>query len=146
MPEILTPAERLDAVRQIHELRDRYPKLAMPRRVVDHFINPPASPSECIFAQVTQSISADLRTAITPCQFGGDPDCSQCGCLASMGLAAIGTHKLGGLIPVGLLFRGSVKLGALRRPAHQPLPGVAVGNGDAVGRLVLLRGVHDKDI
>lgn len=124
LPEILTRAEREDAIRQIHELRDRYPKLAMPRRLVEHFGNPPASPSECIFSQVTQTISADMRTSITPCQFGGDPDCSQCGCMASMALAAVGTYKVGGLIPAGALFRGSVKLGALRRPVGLPeIPG-----------------------
>lgn len=117
LPEILTPAERQDAIRQIHELRDRYPKLAMPRRLVEHFSSPPASPSDCIFSQVTQTVSADMRTAITPCQFGGDPDCSQCGCMASMALAAVGTYKVGGLIPAGALFRGSVRLGALRRTA-----------------------------
>ena len=147
MPEILTRAERHDAVRQIHELRDRYPKLAMPRRLVDHFIHPPSSPTDCIFSQVTQTVSADLRTAITPCQFGGDPDCSQCGCMASMALAAVGTYKLGGLIPVGALFRGSVRLGELRRPAAAPrLPGVAVGDGDAVKGLVFLRGVDRKEL
>jgi MoaA/NifB/PqqE/SkfB family radical SAM enzyme len=120
LPEILSRAERVDAIRQIHELRDRYPKLAMPRRLVEHFGNPPASPSDCIFSQVTQTVSADMRTAITPCQFGGDPDCSQCGCMASMALAAVGTYKVGGIIPVGSLFRGSVKLGALRRPVRVP--------------------------
>jgi MoaA/NifB/PqqE/SkfB family radical SAM enzyme len=120
LPEILTRAERRDAIRQLHDLRDRYPKLAMPRRLVEHFGKPPASPSDCIFSQVTQTISADMRTSITPCQFGGDPDCSQCGCMASMALAAVGAYKVGGIIPAGALFRGSVKLGALRRPARLP--------------------------
>jgi hypothetical protein len=48
----------------------------------------------CIFAQTTHTISADLKRKITPCQFGGNPDCSQCGCFASMGLAAVGNYKL----------------------------------------------------
>lgn len=146
MPEILTADERQDAIRQIHELRGSYPKLAMPRRLVDHFANPPASPSDCIFSHVTQTISADLRTAITPCQFGGDPDCSQCGCMASMALAAVGSHKVAGFIPVGSLFRASVRLGALLGRVDSPLPGVPVGNGDAVSGLVSLRGVHREDL
>ena len=36
------------------------------------------------FAQATACVSADLRTPITPCQFGGQPDCSSCGCMALM--------------------------------------------------------------
>jgi hypothetical protein len=48
----------------------------------------------CIFAQTTHTISADLKSKITPCQFGGNPDCLQCGCFASMGLAAVGNYKL----------------------------------------------------
>ena len=47
------------------------------------------------------SISADLTTKITPCQFGGTPDCSNCGCIASAGLAAVARHQLLGVIPVG---------------------------------------------
>ena len=115
MPEILTPAERAEAIRVLHDLRERYPKVAMPKRLVDHFSNPPTSPADCIFSQVTETISADFQTSITPCQFGGEPDCAQCGCMASMALAAVGTYKVGGFIPAGALFRGSVKIGAMRR-------------------------------
>ena len=57
----------------------------------------PTHPSECIFAQTTECVSADLQTRITPCQFGGTPDCSNCGCMASAGLAAVGRHRLGGV-------------------------------------------------
>lgn len=120
LPEILTPKERAEAIRQIHDLREKYPKVAMPKRLVDHFANPPSSPKDCIFSQVTETISADFKTSITPCQFGGDPDCAQCGCMASMALAAVGTYKVGGVIPAGALFRGSVKIGAMRRAMTQP--------------------------
>jgi hypothetical protein len=57
------------------------------------------------------TISADLTTKITPCQFGGNPDCSNCGCIASAGLAAVARHQLFGFIPVGSIFNGSLKLG-----------------------------------
>ncbi len=67
-------------MRELRRLRTLYPKLDMQERVIDEIEDPPASPEECIFARTTQTISADLKTAITPCQFGGDPDCSQCGC------------------------------------------------------------------
>jgi hypothetical protein len=64
---------------------------------------------------VTASISADLTTKITPCQFGGNPDCSNCGCVASAGLAAVARHRLLGFLPVGSLLTGSVAVGEFTR-------------------------------
>jgi hypothetical protein len=64
-----------------------------------------------VFARTTMTVSADLTTKITPCQFGGAPDCSSCGCIASAGLAAVARHHLWGFIPVGSIFAGSVKVG-----------------------------------
>ena len=72
---------------------------------------PPKSPEECLFSQLTTSVSADLQTAITPCQFGGVPDCENCGCFASAGLAAIARHRLLGVIPVRAIFNGSAWIG-----------------------------------
>jgi hypothetical protein len=77
--------------------------------------SPPRSPSECIFAQVTRCVSADLRQPITPCQLGGHPDCSNCGCMASAGLNAVGRHRLPGGVPVSAVFVWSGKVGALVR-------------------------------
>ncbi|MGB8835287.1 MAG: radical SAM protein, partial [Candidatus Acidiferrales bacterium] len=101
MPEILTPEERTRAIAEMLELRKQYPKLDMPEVVIQQFASPPHSPEECIFALTTQTLSADLKTMITPCQFGGKPDCASCGCMASMGLASVGAHKLGGMLRVG---------------------------------------------
>ena len=53
----------------------------------------------------------DLERHITPCQFGGNPDCTNCGCIASAGLEAIGRHKIKGVIPVGQIFYASVAIG-----------------------------------
>ena len=117
LPEILTPAQRQQAIEELLDLRVRYPKLDMAKGMIEEFGRPPQSPDECIFAQTTQTISADFETPITPCQFGGNPDCGQCGCIASMGLAAVGNHKLGGVIPVGAIFRASVKVGQMFAPA-----------------------------
>jgi MoaA/NifB/PqqE/SkfB family radical SAM enzyme len=123
MPEILSPDERQRAVNDILDLRERYPKLEMPKGLVKQFMNPPHSPEECVFARTTQTVSADLRTAITPCQFGGNPDCSQCGCIASMVLAAVADHKLPGGIRVGSIFEASIKIGSLfAKPALPPPP------------------------
>ena len=112
LDEILTPQQRSQAVRDLRELRARYPKLDMAERLIAEFETPPASPEECIFAKTTKTISADLKTVVSPCQFGGNPDCSQCGCIASMGLAAVGRRKLG-LVTVGSIFHTSASVGAM---------------------------------
>jgi len=111
LPEILTPAERHQAVNDMLTLRQDFPKLDMPEGLIQEFLTPPSNPSECVFAQTTRTLSADLKTEIGPCQFGGNPDCKSCGCIASMGLAAVASYKLGGLIPVGVIFKGSVAVG-----------------------------------
>ncbi len=115
-PEILSREERRQLIADLLVLRRQYPKLDMPEALIRQMSSPPSNPSECVFALTTQTISADLKTEITPCQFGGTPDCQSCGCIASMGLAAVAEHKLGGLIPVGAIFKASLKIGELRAP------------------------------
>lgn len=125
MPEILTPDERASAIRDMLELRREFPKLDMPESLIRQFIAPPHSPADCIFALTTRTISADLETRVLPCQFGGNPDCASCGCIASMGLAAVGAHRIGGIIPVGAIFRASLAIGRARRspdPVSRPAP------------------------
>ncbi|MFL6417765.1 MAG: radical SAM protein [Bryobacteraceae bacterium] len=122
LSEILTPAERQLAISQMLRLRKMFPKLDMPEGLIRQFASPPHSPKDCVFALTTQTISADLKTKITPCQFGGKPDCESCGCVASMGLAAVAAHKLGGFIPVGAIFRASVRIGQARSKQSSPPP------------------------
>ena len=112
-PEMLLPEDRRRVVAEIAALRDRLPKLRdMRKGVLEGYINPPADPESCIFAQTTACISSDLQKRITPCQFGGDPDCSQCGCIASAGLDAIGRYRLPGIgVKAGSLFWMSLKVG-----------------------------------
>jgi MoaA/NifB/PqqE/SkfB family radical SAM enzyme len=109
--ERLRPIDRERVVADLLALRLRYPKLALPKGLIEVYANPPDSPAECVFARTTTTVSADLTTRITPCQFGGNPDCSNCGCIASAGLAAVARHQLFGFIPVGSIFSGSVKVG-----------------------------------
>jgi len=121
LPEILSSEERARAITDMTRLRRVYPKLDMPEVVIRQFASPPHSPQDCVFALTTQTLSADLRTKITPCQFGGNPDCASCGCIASMGLASVAAHKLGGILPVGSIFKASIKIGqaaANFRPQH----------------------------
>jgi hypothetical protein len=110
-PEILSPEERRQVIDELERLRPLFPVLDMSERVLREFRRPPQSPEECIFAQTTHVISADLTTRVTPCQFGGKPDCSQCGCMASMGLAAVGHIELGPGITLGKIYNASERLG-----------------------------------
>ena len=116
--ERLTAADRSRVVSNLLTLRAQFPKLAMPRALVEVYGAPPTSPTECIFAQTTTCISADLDTVISPCQFGGTPDCTQCGCVASAGLAAIGRHELPGGLRVESLFEASLRVGSAVRGAR----------------------------
>jgi hypothetical protein len=110
-PEILQPDERRRVIEELLRLRVAYPLLGMSRQVIEEYRLPPASPKDCIFARTTLSVSADLKTRITPCQFGGTPDCSQCGCMASMGLAALGHHRLLPGVTAGQLLTVSEMIG-----------------------------------
>jgi MoaA/NifB/PqqE/SkfB family radical SAM enzyme len=109
--EKLRPEDRTRVVEALRQLRPRFEKLQMPLPLLDAYLEPPGSPAECVFAQTTECLSADLRTRITPCQFGGTPDCANCGCMASAGLAAVGRHRLGGVVPIDALFAGSLRIG-----------------------------------
>jgi len=123
MPEILSSDERAQAIADMVQLRKQYRKLDMPEAVIRQFASPPHSPQDCVFALTTRTLSADLQTRITPCQFGGNPDCASCGCVASMGLAAIASHKLGGILPVGAIFKASVKIGLSRAKSRAKYQG-----------------------
>jgi sulfatase maturation enzyme AslB (radical SAM superfamily) len=127
LPEMLLPEERARAIADLIALRKRFPKLDMPEGMLRQFGTPPRSPAECVFALTTSTMSADLTTRVLPCQFGGNPDCSSCGCVASMGLAAVAAHKLGGIVPVGAIFKASLGIGKISsrigRARSRRLPG-----------------------
>jgi organic radical activating enzyme len=110
-PEILTALQRASAIANLRRLRLKYPTLDMPESVIREMELPPRSPDQCIFARTTETISADLRTQIAPCQFGGDPDCEGCGCIAAMGLAAVGHYRVLGKLTAGRIFMASDRLG-----------------------------------
>jgi MoaA/NifB/PqqE/SkfB family radical SAM enzyme len=114
-PEILTPHDRERVVAALMLLRRQYRKIRMPEGLLKKYAVPPQNPDECIFAQTTSCVSADFEHRITPCQFGGTPDCSQCGCIASAGLAAVGAHRLPGGVRVGAIFEASLKVGRVLR-------------------------------
>ncbi len=110
-PEILTPSQRTSTIADLRQLRLKYLTLDMAEALIQEMESPPKNPQVCIFARTTNTISADLSTRITPCQFGGDPDCRRCGCIASMGLAAVGHYRVVGPLTAGHLFIASDRLG-----------------------------------
>jgi sulfatase maturation enzyme AslB (radical SAM superfamily) len=109
--EIIPLDERPALLAHLSDLGSAFPKLVMPKQVTDGYLNPPESPADCIFARTTLSLTADLKSRITPCQFGGTPDCSQCGCIASAGLKAVGDYRLLGFVPLKSLFNASDAVG-----------------------------------
>lgn len=132
--ECLTPEERRSVVETLLRVRDVQPKLDMPEAVVKEFLFPPVSPDHCIFARTTRTLSADFKTRVEPCQFGGDPDCSRCGCIASMGLAAAGHHKLVGPITAGHVFWASAAIGRYAQRSENALQRLVKSKPGEVGR------------
>ena len=110
-PERLQPEDRERVVAALMHLRTRYPKLRMPKGMIEVYADPPKHPGECVFAQTTTCLSADFKHHISPCQFGGTPDCTNCGCSASAGLGAVGRHRLPGGVRVGAIFEQSLRIG-----------------------------------
>ena len=99
-------------VEEITALYATHPKLHdMMPAVLKGYLRPPQNPDECTFAKTTECLSSDLERRILPCQDGGDPDCTQCGCLASVGLAALADYKVGGVFPLRTIFNASLKVG-----------------------------------
>lgn len=119
--EILTASQRAATIVDLQRLNAEYPKLEMPESLIREIALPPRNPESCIFARTTAIISADLRTRVTPCQFGGDPDCTQCGCIASMGLAAVGHHRVAGPLTAGQIFMASDRFGKRWKHLRQRL-------------------------
>ena len=111
-PERLRPEDREVLFEELWAA-SQFPKVHLPRLVLDGYRQPPRSPEECTFARLTTCLSADLKTRVTPCQFGGKPVCAECGCIASAAMHSLANLKLGGLIPVSTILNASTRLGGL---------------------------------
>lgn len=132
--EILSPTVRENILNELASLRKAFPKLMLPNAVLKGYQKPPSSPDKCIFARTTLNLTADLTSRVTPCQFGGTPDCSQCGCIASAGLAAVGDWKLFNVLPLRSIYDVSDRIGQTFRNGNgkvrtvdveeEPVPGI----------------------
>jgi MoaA/NifB/PqqE/SkfB family radical SAM enzyme len=109
--ERLTLQDRIAVAKELIQIRALFPKVEMPDSVLDGYLNPPRSPNECLFSQTTSCISADLTTKIEPCQFGGEPACEECGCMASAAFGSVGKYKLAGVLPLSNIFWASKRVG-----------------------------------
>jgi len=109
--ERLSQADRARVVADLRRLRLKFSKLQLPEGLLNVYATPPDSPDNCVFAQTTECFTSDLERHVTPCQLGGNPDCSNCGCMASAGLEAIARHRLKGGISVGRIFYASMRVG-----------------------------------
>jgi len=116
-PERLRPEDREFLFTELSAVSAEFPKVYLPKSVLEGYRNPPRSPKECTFARLTTCVSADLRTQISPCQFGGKPVCAECGCMASAGMHATASIKLGGVLPLSTILNTSIRLGGLNAPA-----------------------------
>lgn len=111
--EMLSPDDRAAVARELPPLVARYPKLLMNKGIAHAFLEPPRKPSDCVFSRLSTNYSADLRTRVEPCVFGGTPDCSQCGCAISSGLHWIRTIRMAGPVKIDHFIQGSIRTGLL---------------------------------
>ena len=109
--ETLTPESRQRLVDELPALKWKYPALILPHGAVEAFMRPPADPGQCTFARISVNYSADLQARIEPCFFGGNPDCSQCGCAVSAGLHWMHAQPLALGVRVGHLIDLSLAAG-----------------------------------
>jgi sulfatase maturation enzyme AslB (radical SAM superfamily) len=120
-PEILTPKMKQQLTAKFPEWQKRFPKLMMFSNSGAAFAMPPVDPSQCTFATMSANYSADLKSRIEPCIFGGTPDCRQCGCAISIALHCLQDYKIKGPLKAGHFLRASMKIGAFVnrfRPGH----------------------------
>lgn len=110
--EMLLPEDRLRLSKELSEISSRFPKLMLPKGMAGAFAEPPKSPSDCLFSKMSVNYTADLKSNVEPCVFGGNPDCSQCGCSISAGLHWIGGINVAGPLKVRHLVRASMATGA----------------------------------
>ena len=113
VPEMLTREERAQIAGKLPALRNRYPKLLMSEGIGKALMEPPRSPQECLFSKMSVNYSADLASRVEPCIFGGRPDCSQCGCVISIGLHHVQGVKVAGPLRIEHLVRGSMSIGSV---------------------------------
>jgi sulfatase maturation enzyme AslB (radical SAM superfamily) len=111
--EKLTEENRHQLAEYFRSAAGRFPKLTMHAGLMEAFLEPPTSPSACLFSKLSINYTADLKTRVEPCVFGGAPSCADCGCSISMGLHWLGERKVAGPLRARHLISGSLAVGRL---------------------------------
>jgi MoaA/NifB/PqqE/SkfB family radical SAM enzyme len=111
--EMLTMEQRQQLIRELPRLKEKYEALLMTDGIAEAFATPPSDPDHCVFSRMSVNYSADLKTRVDPCFFGGEPDCRQCGCAVTAGLHWIGQKRLLGPIRAAHVMEASVFVGSL---------------------------------
>jgi organic radical activating enzyme len=139
-PEMLTESQRASLQEQLPVLARAHPKFLAPEGFAKALSNPPASPTDCIFSKMSVNYTADLKTRVEPCVFGGDPDCAQCGCSASAALHWIGEMPVFAGIRVKHLVRGSMGIGSwinrFQAKGREGIRWEAVPSSSSAGELI----------
>jgi sulfatase maturation enzyme AslB (radical SAM superfamily) len=111
--EMLTTADREKVAAELPRLRKHYPKLLANEGISQAIRVPPVNPKQCTFSRMSTNYSADLTTRVEPCIFGGNPDCSQCGCAISSGLHWLKDFRLARLLKVEHIAKTSIFIGSV---------------------------------
>jgi organic radical activating enzyme len=111
--ELLSPSQREFVARELPRLRKYFPKLLTGEGYAQALLHPPASPRDCTFSRLSKNYSADLRTHVEPCVFGGDPDCSQCGCSVSAAAHWVSEKRVLGPLKARHILHGSMRIGSV---------------------------------
>ncbi len=114
-PEMLTAGDRQALFADMATWRERFPKVLINPDIIACFQSPPKHPGACAFAKMSVNYSADLRTRVEPCIFGGEPDCATCGCASSIGLESLRSVRLLGPLKAGHLMNSSIWIGSVMR-------------------------------
>lgn len=109
-PERLTPENRTQLAEYFNRIEGRYKKLSMHKGLMEAFLHPPSGPEDCLFSKLSVNYTADLKTRVEPCVFGGEPNCSECGCSMSLGMEWLGDIRVGPL-RARQLIGGSLSIG-----------------------------------
>lgn len=110
-PERLTPENREQLAAYFNSINGKYKKLTMHKGLMDAFLHPPESPSTCLFSKLSVNYTADLKSRVEPCVFGGSPNCAECGCSISLGAHWMGEYKVAGPLRAKHLLNSSLAIG-----------------------------------
>jgi MoaA/NifB/PqqE/SkfB family radical SAM enzyme len=138
-PEMLSGEQRQFVAGELRRLQPSYPKLLMNAGIARAMREPPRNPRDCMFSKMSTNYSADLKTRVEPCIFGGDPDCAQCGCAISSGLHWLKTVRAANIVKIESIVKTSMgvgKIAGMLRSGYRSHPRWNMRPGREGGELV----------